>query len=120
LREIGAGVAALTGTRIDLTFRHGPDAIVNDPVVTEICERAVAEVIGIDAIERITMPSLGGEDFSEYLASVPGCFFRLGSWSGQAAAPLLHSGHFDVDDDVLVLGARLMARCVVALARGEA
>ena len=31
LREIGAGVAALTGTRIDLTFRHGPDAIVNDP-----------------------------------------------------------------------------------------
>jgi amidohydrolase len=119
LREIGAGVAALTGTNIELTFRHGPDAIVNDPVVTELCERAVAEAIGADSIERITMPSLGGEDFSEYLACVPGCFFRLGSWVGDAPAPLLHSGHFDVDDDVLVLGAKLMARCVIALAREE-
>ena len=119
LREIAAGVAALTGTSIELTFRHGPDAIINDPVVTEICERAVAELIGAGAIERITMPSLGGEDFSEYLASVPGCFFRLGSWTGAAPAPLLHSGHFDVDDDVLVLGAKLMARCVVALARED-
>jgi amidohydrolase len=119
LREIGDGVAALTGTRIDLTFRHGPDAIINDPVVTAICERAVAELIGTDAIERITMPSLGGEDFSEYLATVPGCFFRLGSWTGEAPAPLLHSGRFDVDDDVLVLGAKLMARCVVALSREE-
>jgi amidohydrolase len=119
LREIGAGVAALTGTNIALEFRHGPDAIVNDPVVTEICERAVAELIGTDAIERITIPSLGGEDFSEYLAKVPGCFFRLGSWVGDEAAPLLHSGHFDVSDDVLVLGAKLMARCVVALGRED-
>jgi amidohydrolase len=119
LREIGAGVAALTGTRIDLTFRHGPDAIVNDPVVTEICERAVAELLGGDAIERITVPSLGGEDFSEYLASVPGCFFRLGSWVGDSPAPLLHSGRFDVTDDVLVLGAKLMARCVIALAQED-
>jgi amidohydrolase len=119
LREIGAGVAALTGTHIDLTFRHGPDAIVNDPVVTEICERAVGDLLGADAIERITVPSLGGEDFSEYLARVPGCFFRLGSWIGDAPAPLLHSGRFDVDDDVLVLGAKLMARCVVALAHED-
>lgn len=119
LREIGAGVAALTGTHIDLTFRHGPDAIVNDPVVTAICERAVAELLGGDAIEPITVPSLGGEDFSEYLASVPGCFFRLGSWVGDAPAPLLHSGRFDVTDDVLVLGAKLMARCVIALAQED-
>lgn len=119
LREIGAGVSALTGTRIDLTFRSGPDAIVNDPVVTEICEHAVAAMLGNDAIERITIPSLGGEDFSEYLASAPGCFFRLGSWIGDAPAPLLHSGQFDVADDVLVLGAKLMARCVIALARED-
>jgi len=119
LREIGAGVAALTGTNIAMEFRHGPDAIVNDPVVTEICERAVAELIGADAIERITVPSLGGEDFSEFLVKVPGCFFRLGSRVGEKPAPLLHSGHFDVSDDVLVLGAKLMARCVVALARED-
>jgi amidohydrolase len=119
LREIGAGVAALTGTNITLTFQHGPDAIVNDPVVTEVCERAVVGLLGADAIERITVPSLGGEDFSEYLEKVPGCFFRLGSWVGERPVPLLHSGHFDVDDDVLVLGAKLMARCVIALAREE-
>lgn len=119
LREIGAGVAALTGTSIELSFRHGPDAIVNDPVVTDICERAVADLLGGDAIERISVPSLGGEDFSEYLARVPGCFFRLGSWIGETPTPLLHSGRFDVADDVLVLGAKLMARCVVALARDD-
>jgi metal-dependent amidase/aminoacylase/carboxypeptidase family protein len=117
LREIGAGVAAATGTRVIFEFRHGPDAIINDPKVTETCERAVAELLGADAIERITVPSLGGEDFSEYLAEVPGCFFRLGTAVGKEPPPLLHSGHFDVTDDVLVLGAKLVARTVVALAR---
>jgi amidohydrolase len=117
LREIGAGVAATTGTRIDFEFRHGPDAIVNDPTVTAICERALVDALGRDAIEPITLPSLGGEDFSEYLAHVPGCFFRLGTRLGEKPAPLLHSGRFDVPDEALVLGVSLVARCVVTLAR---
>jgi len=117
LKEVAAGVAATTGTRIELIFRHGPDAIVNDPATTAVCEQAVAELLGADAIERITVPSLGGEDFSEYLAKVPGCFFRLGTATGSAPPPLLHSGRFDLDDDVLVLGAKLIARSVVALAK---
>ena len=117
LKEVAAGVAAATGTRIELTFRHGPDAIVNDPAVTERCEQAVSELLGADAVERITVPSLGGEDFAEYLAAVPGCFFRLGTATGPTTPPLLHSGRFDLEDEVLVLGAKLIARSVVALAK---
>jgi len=117
LEEIGAGVAAATGTRIEFEFRHGPDAIINDPELTRQCEEAVAELIGTASIERITLPSLGGEDFSEYLAKVPGCFFRLGTATGDSTPPLLHSGRFDLTDDSLVLGAKLIARCTVALAR---
>lgn len=118
LGEIAAGVAAVTGTSIRLSFRHGPDAIINDPNVTEICEQAAIDLLGAASIERITVPSLGGEDFSEYLAHVPGCFFRLGTLVGTSPAPLLHSGHFDVPDEALVLGVKLFARAVVMLARG--
>lgn len=120
LRAIGEGIEAMSCTRIELTFRHGPDAIINDPGVTAICEQATLELLGPLAVEPITVPSLGGEDFSEYLATVPGCFFRLGTRRGDERTPLLHSGHFDVDDDVLVLGAKLLARCVLALSERHA
>ncbi len=112
---IAGGVGKATGTTIEVAFKQGPDAVVNDPRITELCERAAAELLGPEAIEATGLASLGGEDFAEYLAHAPGCFFRLGTRSDAVSSFPLHSGSFDLDERSLAIGAKLLARCVCAL-----
>jgi amidohydrolase len=115
LVEIARGVAAATGTRIDVSFKRGPDAVVNDPTVTETCRRAAHELLGAAALDVIETPSMGGEDFSEYLARVPGCLLRLGVGRPDAHNHYLHSPRFDLDEAALLVGAKLLARSAVHL-----
>jgi amidohydrolase len=112
---LAEGLDHATGTTTSVGFNQGPDAVVNDEQATALCEQAAAQLLGSDAIEPIGLASLGGEDFSEYLVDAPGCFFRLGTRSGPTSAFPLHSGKFDIDEEAVALGAKLLARCVVTL-----
>ena len=50
LRAIGRAVGEASGTTIELTFLHGPDAVVNDPAVTAVVSRAAMEVVGTERV----------------------------------------------------------------------
>ena len=50
-------------------------------------------------------PSMGSEDFSFYLDKVPGAFLRIGARHPDWEPIPLHSPAFDIDEDVLCLGA---------------
>jgi amidohydrolase len=117
--EIAKGVETGTRTTIDINFKPGPDAVINDLAVTAICERTTAEMFGPKAVEIITSPSMGGEDFAEYLVDVPGCFFRLGAARSEARTYPLHSEHFDIDDDVLTVGTKTLVRCAVEITNAD-
>lgn len=120
IRVIARGVGATTGATIDVTFLHGPDAVVNDPGVTGVVARAAAEVVGPGNVGTLERPSLGGEDFAAYLPHAPGCLVRLGIVPpGAGAWPRLHSPRFDIDEGALLVGARVLARSAVLLAHGS-
>jgi metal-dependent amidase/aminoacylase/carboxypeptidase family protein len=116
LEGLARGVAAATGTEVDLEFRHVVPGVENDPAVTAAFVEAAGEVVGADHLDPIPLPSMGGEDFAAYLDHAPGCLLRLGVARPGQAAPPLHSSRFDIDERALVLGARILARGVVALA----
>ena len=57
-----------------------------------------------------TERSLGGEDFSWYLAGIPGALARLGVRPPQARVEVdLHQGLFDADERAISVGARILA-----------
>ena len=116
LGQIASGVASATLCFLDLSFGIETDAVVNDAHVTDLCRQAAEEVAGIDQVETIPLPSMGAEDFSGYLTRAPGCLFRLGVANGDRW-PSLHSPDFDIDERALVLGAKILARSAVLLAR---
>ena len=49
---------------------------------------------------------MGSEDFSYYLQHIPGCYVRFGARGEEQEYVPLHSAHFDVDERVLLIGAR--------------
>jgi amidohydrolase len=116
LAQIAHGVAEASLCAIDLAFGSGTDAVVNDAHVTELCMQAAGEVVGTNQVEDIPLPSMGGEDFSGYLEQTPGCLIRLGVANG-TPWPSLHSPDFDIDERALLLGAKILARSAVLLAR---
>ncbi|MEZ5352198.1 MAG: amidohydrolase [Bryobacteraceae bacterium] len=119
IRQLARGLAEASGTRIEVGFRPGPEAVVNDAELTQLARRAAADVTGAEGVQTIARPSMGGEDFANYLGALPGCMFRLGCISELAGGPPLHSPLFDVDERALAIGARILARMAVMWSRPE-
>lgn len=87
--------------------------MTNEPAVTEICLRAARELVGADRVATDDRPSLGGEDFADYLTHVPGCMVTLGVRRPGTKVTALHTSGFDIDERALLIGAKLLARILL-------
>ena len=119
MKQIGNGVAEMTGSSIDISINSGIDAVVNDGFLTHIMELAAAEVVGTGNVFPIPQPSMGGEDFAAYLDYVPGCLLRLGVAGENKAKHFLHSPQFDLDEDALAIGVRILTRALILLTQRQ-
>jgi amidohydrolase len=89
------------------------NGMANDPRLVEICLNAARELTSTDRIGTNDRPSLGGEDFADYLAQVPGCMISLGVRTPGGEINPLHTSRFDIDEQALLVGARLLARILI-------
>jgi hippurate hydrolase len=67
---------------------------------------AAAEVLGAANVDAAAAPMMGSEDFADMLLAVPGAYAFL----GQDGTGPLHSPAYSFDDDIIPLGAALLAR----------
>lgn len=108
-----ASIAEPLGATWDLDHRVGAPPVENDPWATRLLADAAQAVARPGGVVP-TRQSGGGEDFSWFLERSPGAFARLGITRPGAEPMDIHSGAFDVDEDAIALGARLMAGVVLA------
>lgn len=113
LIRIARGIAETTETRIDVRFGVSSPSVVNDAEVTGLIRRTAVSLFGEGAIHEIARPSMGSEDFAFYLEHIPGALVRLGSAGANVEATGLHRPNFDVDENVIRVGVRLLANAVV-------
>jgi amidohydrolase len=107
VREIAAGVALSTGTRIDLTYETGYPVTVNHAIQTETAIRVAKDVAG-EANVHDTPPMMGAEDFSFMLEARPGAFIFCGN--GDSAG--LHHPAYNFNDDAIVYGTSYWIKLV--------
>lgn len=113
IRTIAHGIGQTSETTIDVQFGGGSRSVDNAPELITLFRRAVSSALGNDGIEDIPRPSMGAEDFASYLDHVPGAMARIGCTSDKAGGAMLHSPNFDIDEESLRVGARVMARTAV-------
>jgi amidohydrolase len=103
IEEIAGGVARAHGAEATLDYEVGYRAVVNDPEVAEL----VRSVVDPEALTDLD-PIMGGDDFSAYLAEVPGCYAFIGAGSVEAGATYMHHHpRFRIDERALATGVRL-------------
>lgn len=91
--------------KIELRISEGYPPVVNSPRETELARRAVLATLGESGIAAMDYPSMGSEDFSFYLQQLPGCYVRFGARIRENEYIPLHSPAFDIDENVLKIGA---------------
>jgi len=115
LCRIADAVGQTTQTKIEVHFGLGCKSVVNDCEVTGVLRHAAREVVGDEGLVDIARPSMGSEDFAFYVDQVPGAMIRLGSTSERVRGTGLHTQTFDIDEEALRIGAKVLAHAAVYL-----
>src|SRR5436309_13138103 len=107
VHEVVAGVAQITGAKIDLVYERGYPVTVNHASQTDAATQVAKEVAG-DANVHEMPPLMGAEDFSYMLEARPGAFIFCGN--GDSAG--LHHPAYNFNDDAIVYGTSYWIKLV--------
>ena len=110
VKEIAKGVGFVSQTEIEIEIGANTPSVINDPNLADLVFSEMEQGWSKDAAQRMHQPSMGGEDFAYYVQHIPGFLVRLGSRTPGSETTGLHTPNFDVDEEVIRHGARLMAR----------
>jgi hippurate hydrolase len=105
LRRMARAVGELHNAQIEVTINPGYPPVVNSAREATIAQHAALQVAGSEGVVPQDHPSLGAEDFAFYLQSIPGCYVRFGARIQDREYIPLHSPAFDIDEEVLKVGA---------------
>jgi hippurate hydrolase len=108
LREIADGVARAHGVTAEVEIRDIFTVLDNDPAGAAAMAAAAEGLFGSGALDPAPAAQMGSEDFADMLRRVPGAY----AWIGMGRGAGLHNPGYDFNDDVLPLGAALLARLV--------
>jgi len=113
MERIIQGITSAMGANYQFQYRMGPPVTVNNPELTEEMAEIIESVVGKGNLLR-PLPLTVAEDFSYYAQKVPGLFLFLGVRNeAKGIVHPLHNPNFDVDEDCLILGVKLMTNIVV-------
>ncbi|HWI43414.1 MAG TPA: amidohydrolase [Nocardioides sp.] len=112
VREAVLDIVRPYGVTASVDYLQGVPPVVNDDESISMLTTAADQLLGLH--HRTEVPqSLGGEDFGWYLEEVRGAMFRLGTRTPGGATFDLHQGDFQVDEQAIGVGARMLAGAAV-------
>ncbi|MFQ5581191.1 MAG: M20 family metallopeptidase [Mariprofundaceae bacterium] len=87
--------------------------LYNDPAIVEKAEVWLRNYLPDTPLINIDEPSMGGEDFAEFLQLTPGCLLRLGTGNTPETRYPLHHPCFDIDEAAMAAGiGALVSLCL--------
>jgi amidohydrolase len=107
VHEVVAGVAQMTGAKIDLHYKRKYPVTVNHPSQTDVATNVAKEIAGDGNVHEMP-PMMGAEDFSYMLEARPGAFIFCGN--GNSAG--LHHPAYNFDDEAIVFGTSYWVKLV--------
>jgi amidohydrolase len=109
VERLCASIAQAFGAKISPVFERLLPGMVNDAQIANLAAGVAGQLLGPESILRNEPPSMGAEDFADYLPVVPGCMIGLGAKGADRKITPLHTATFDIDETALLIGARLFA-----------
>jgi amidohydrolase len=103
------------GVKCVVQYQAIGNALINNNNIVQQCVESAKEFYGKEKVEIMGKPSMGGEDFSEYLDKVPGNFIYIGTSKDKRTSYPWHHTNFNVDESALPKAAKYIAYTVEKL-----
>jgi amidohydrolase len=113
LERLSEATAQAFRADIKVEFKNLLNGMVNDELTAHAWAEVAGEFLGPDNVVSNDPPSLGGEDFADYVAQVPGCMLTLGVAFPDRKVTPLHTATFELNEAALLIGPKLLARCML-------
>ncbi|TRZ38165.1 amidohydrolase [Niallia circulans] len=115
MERVIKGITDAHGATYEFNYEFGYRPVINDARVTEVLEATVAEVYGVEAIDKMK-PNMGGEDFSAFQQVTEGSFFYIGAGNPEKNADFPHHhARFEIDEESLEKGVNLFVYSAMKL-----
>ncbi|MCE5196797.1 MAG: amidohydrolase [Negativicutes bacterium] len=115
MQELLAATCSAFGARYTLEYTEQYDLTSSDAALTKQLIASAVSVLGSDHVITQLEPSMGGEDFSFFMREIPGVYYRLGIADSEKGLYPIHHNRFDVNENALATGAKVMAQVTLDL-----
>jgi metal-dependent amidase/aminoacylase/carboxypeptidase family protein len=113
MKQTLAGVTSAFSASYEIEFGANTPLTYNDPALVEATLPVMRKILGEKNIIS-PKPQMGAEDFSRYQKVIPGFFYFLGVGNSQkGVTAMIHTPEFDIDEESLVVGVKLMSNALL-------
>jgi amidohydrolase len=113
MRQTLANVTSAYGAKFELSVDDSNPVTYNEPQLVDGTLPTIRRIVGDPNVISLK-PYMPAEDFSYYQKVVPGFFFFLGVGNkAKGLMPAWHTADFDVDEESLVVGVKVMANVLL-------
>ncbi len=113
--EILEGLKSTYGIEYEYEYKKGYPVLINNEEISRDIEEVAEKILGKENIEH-PKPDMGGEDFAYYLQKIPGAYYFFGASNiKKGINSPNHSPTFDVDEDQLYTGARILKEAAMSI-----
>ncbi len=112
IEELAVGLGKALRCEIIFEVVYSCPAVVNDPDMTELVRTSAISSLGEKDVLNIPQ-IMGSDDMALFLKEVPGCYFVVGSGRHDGQSFPHHHPGFDIEEDSLVIGTRVMTKAVL-------
>jgi amidohydrolase len=109
-----SSIANSCGADAEVIFREITPPVNNNFEINRVFRESAIKLLGQENVIELQKPSLGAEDFAEFLNEIPGAMFRLGVSGSNGCAPL-HSSKFNPDEKAIAVGIKVITESIVKL-----
>ena len=111
LENLATLTAQIYGATVDFEWNDNTSALINDSKSSEEVQGVAKRLFGEANVITKRTPSLGGDDFAEYIKLIPGCYAYVGSQDINRSETCVahHDSHFDIDEDCLLTSVKILS-----------
>jgi amidohydrolase len=117
--DILEGLKSIYGIEYEYEYKKGYPVLINNEKMARDIEEAAEKIVGKENIIH-PKPNMGGEDFAYFLQKVPGAYYIMGGGNiKKGINSANHSPTFDVDEETLYTGSKVLKEAAVNILNKE-
>lgn len=121
ITRVAEGVAKMYGGEVEFAWQDFTSPLVNDYESALEAQGVANELFGKENVITVKEPSLGGDDFAEFIKCVPGVYAFVGSGNPKRKETIVphHNEIFDIDEEALRVSVLLYSAYALKFLEGN-